>query len=117
MGYLRSGKMDYDGLTTKDRAELEEEMDYYQLPVSTGQLHVRTPVGASYSLDVSPDDTISEIKEKIFGVCGAVPAFSQLSFAFKSLDDGSRTLREYHIPLGSTLYMTELSTTTPRFFL
>ncbi len=68
------------------------------------QIFVKTLTGKTISLDVDPSETIDNIKTKIQEQEGIRPNEQRLMFAWGQLKD-SRTLADYNIEYGSTLYL------------
>ena len=67
------------------------------------QIFVKTLDARTLSLDVSPNDTVADVKLKIQDKDGMTPACQQrLIWAGRQLEDG-RTLGDYPIKMGSTL--------------
>jgi len=77
------------------------------------QIFVKIPTGKTITLDVDSSDTLADLKLKIEDKEGFAPETQQLTFNNQVLSDDDKSLNDYSILAGSTLYFLAHPTPAP----
>ena len=68
------------------------------------QVFIKTPQGKTITIDVTPNDTIENVKAKIQDKEGITPEHQRLTYVGKYLEDG-KTLADYNVKSEKTITM------------
>ena len=72
--------------------------------MSTYQIFVKTLTGKSLAIDVTPDETVASLKEKVCSSEGVPVDQQRLIFSGKQLED-KETMASYNITKESTIHL------------
>jgi ubiquitin len=68
------------------------------------QVFVKTLTGKNITLEINPEDTIEQVKQKIQEREGIPPAEQRLIFSGKQLED-NKTVQDYNIQKDCTIHL------------
>ena len=98
----REQRLTFNGKSVYNKKTLEESRIKHKstLYLEGKQIKVKTPDGKSALLDVAPQDTVQDVKTRIFEMTGLPPEAQALTFNKIRLDD-PKPLSDYKIPHGA----------------
>lgn len=71
------------------------------------QIFIKPLIGATFTIDVEPSDTLENLKSKIRDTEGILPEHQWLIFGGNHLEEDGRTLADYNICAESVIHLVQ----------